>query len=55
MTPRSEKAGLGTPRIVPDTIHGKPGFTVQVGTFAAKQAAINAKSRLGSGFVVAMD
>jgi septal ring-binding cell division protein DamX len=49
------KAGLGKPRVVPDTINGKPGYSVQVGSFAVKQAALNAKTRLGSGFVVAMN
>lgn len=52
VTPAAARAGLGTPRIVPDSIAGKPGFSVRVGTFAVRQAAVNAKSRLGGETMV---
>lgn len=52
MTAAAARAGLTSPRVVPDTIKGKPGFSVQIGTFPSHVAAANAKSRLGSGFIV---
>jgi tetratricopeptide (TPR) repeat protein len=52
MTATAVRAGYGAPRVVADTINGKPGYSVQVGTFAARQAANLAKTRLGSGYIV---
>lgn len=52
MTLTASRAGLGTPRVVADTINGKPGYSVQVGTFPTRPAANTAKSRLGNGYIV---
>jgi tetratricopeptide (TPR) repeat protein len=52
MISAAARAGLGTPRVVPDTINGKPGYSVQIGTFTTRQAANNAKARLGNGYIV---
>ncbi len=49
MRPVTIKAGMGSPRIVPDNINGKPGYSVQVGMFANRPAAESAKPKLGGG------
>ena len=49
MRPATIKAGMGSPRIVPDTINGKPGYAVQVGMFTDRSAAEAAKPKLGMG------
>ena len=49
MRAASMKAGLGTPRIMPDNINGKPGYSVQVGMFPTRPAAESGKTRLGGG------
>ena len=49
MRPGTIKAGMGSPRIVADTINRKPGFAVQVGMFADRGAAEAAKPKLGMG------
>lgn len=41
--------GVGVPRVVPDNINGKPGYSVQVGLFASRSAAENGKGKLGKG------
>ena len=46
------KAGLGEPKIVPDTINGNKAFAVQVGTFRTKQAANDARGLLNGPVVV---
>ena len=46
------KAGLGEPKIVPDTVNGKPAFAVQIGSFGTKQAANDAMSKLTGPLVV---
>lgn len=53
----SLRAGLGLPRIVTDTVNGKPAFAVQIGTFVTRTAASQNRSRLGTGqfLVVAAD
>lgn len=49
LRPATIKAGLGSPRIVADTINGKPGFAVQVGFFPSRPDAEAAKPKLGAG------
>lgn len=46
------RAGLAAPVIVPETINGKPGYSVQIGSFPTRQAAAAARSRLGVAVVV---
>lgn len=53
LTTVASRAGLGAPTVVPDTINGRPAFAVRVGNFPTKQAASDARTRLGPGqFVV---
>ena len=49
LRPATIKAGLGSPRIVADTINGKPGFAVHVGLFPSRPDAEAAKPKLGAG------
>jgi hypothetical protein len=49
MRPATIKAGMGSPRIVPDNINGKPGYSVQVGMFPTRVAAESGKTKLGGG------
>lgn len=52
-TPKSAKLGLGTPKLVQrKAATGKPEYVVRLEPFPSKQAAINARSQLGTGTVV---
>jgi tetratricopeptide (TPR) repeat protein len=46
------KLGLGTARIVPDSLNGKPAYAVHVGKFPNRQAAVQAKSKLTAQTVI---
>lgn len=48
----SAKVGLGYPRVVPDSLHGKPAYAVQLGKFPNRQAANGAKAKLATQTVI---
>lgn len=52
LRPKAGSLGLGTVRIVPESRAGKTEYSVQVGTFASRQAANAARGRLGEQAVV---
>ncbi len=49
MRPLTIKAGMGSPRIIPDNINGKPGYSVHCGMFPTRPAAEAGKAKLGGG------
>jgi tetratricopeptide (TPR) repeat protein len=52
MRPKTIRVGLGSPRIVPDVIAGKPGFSVQVGIFMDRSDAMAARAKLGENYMI---
>lgn len=45
----TQRAGLSRPLVMPDSINGRPGFSVRIGTFASRGEANTARAKLGSG------
>ncbi len=45
----AQRAGLGRPVVLPDTVNGRPGFIVRIGTFPSRGEANTARARLGPG------
>lgn len=52
LTPLSTKMGYGSPKVVPDSVNGKPAYAVRVGVFANRQQANTAKDKMRTSVVV---